>query len=197
MLQLTTATKPVSSHFFLERYQISNTTFFSDIKQLEESLARLPLRIVRNQGYEIEGSEKYRRLITANTLVMEINEYQFFHLLETDDEAPFIFQFLSRDHLLLAQRLIRETIEPQFKELSDRKLAFIVLMLALAMDRVALGYTVEEETYPSQINKDLLKVAKKIFAQIAEKTKLLYSINEIPLIVIFLMTILIPTWLIA
>ncbi len=32
---------------------------------------------------------------------------------------------------------------------------------------------------PSQINKDLLKVAKKIFAQIAEKTKLLYSINEI------------------
>lgn len=179
LLQLTTATKPVSSHFFLERYQISNTTFFSDIKQLEESLARLPLRIVRNQGYEIEGSEKYRRLITANTLVMEINEYQFFHLLETDDEAPFIFQFLSRDHLLLAQRLIRETIEPQFKELSDRKLAFIILMLALAMDRVALGYTVEEETYPSQINKDLLKVAKKIFAQIAEKTKLLYSINEI------------------
>ena len=116
---------------------------------------------MRNQGYEIEGSEKYRRLITANTLVMEINEYQFFHLLETDDEAPFIFQFLSRDHLLLAQRLIRETIEPQFKELSDRKLAFIVLMLALAMDRVALGYTVEEETYPSQINKDLLKVAKR------------------------------------
>ncbi len=42
-----------------------------------------------------------------------------------------------------------------------------------------MGYTVEEETYPSQINKDLLKVAKKIFAQIAEKTKLLYSINEI------------------
>ena len=56
LLQLTTATKPVSSHFFLDRYQISNTTFFSDIKQLEESLARLPLRIVRNQGYEIEGS---------------------------------------------------------------------------------------------------------------------------------------------
>ena len=52
-------------------------------------------------------------------------------------------------------------------------------MLALAMERVATGFSVEEESYPSQINKDLLKVAKQIFAQVAEQTKRLYSVNEI------------------
>ena len=58
LLQLATTAKPISSHRFLELYQISNTTFFSDIKQLEESLARLPLTIVRNQGYELKGPRK-------------------------------------------------------------------------------------------------------------------------------------------
>ena len=48
---------------------------------------------------------------------------------------------------------------------------FIGIMLALAMERVATGFSVEEESYPSQINKDLLKVAKQIFAQVAEQTE--------------------------
>ncbi|KPG71971.1 BglG family transcription antiterminator [Enterococcus sp. RIT-PI-f] len=179
LLQLTMAKEPVSIHDLLATYQISNTTFFADIKQLEESLARLPLRIVRNQGYEIQGSEKYRRLVTANTMVMEINEYQFFHLPEAEEQERSVFQFISRTHLLLAQRLVREMIEPKFTELSDRKLAFIILMLALAMDRVEQGHAVEEETYPSQLNKGLLKAAKQVFGKVAEQTKLLYSINEI------------------
>ena len=55
----------------------------------------------------------------------------------------------------------------------------LVLCLLLAMERVATGFSVEEESYPSQINKDLLKVAKQIFAQVAEQTKRLYSVNEI------------------
>ena len=81
--------------------------------------------------------------------------------------------------MILAQDLIREVVESKYPELSDRKLAFIGIMLALAMERVATGFSVEEESYPSQINKDLLKVAKQIFAQVAEQTKRLYSVNEI------------------
>lgn len=62
----------------MESYRISNTTFYADIKQLEESIRQLPLEIIRNQGYEIEGPEKYRRLLTANVLELEINEYELF-----------------------------------------------------------------------------------------------------------------------
>ena len=142
-------------------------------------MARLPLTIVRNQGYELKGSEKHRRLVAANTLMMEINEYQFFHFPEAEQTAHFLFEFIEKQYLILAQDLIREVVEPKYPELSDRKLAFIGIMLALAMERVATGFSVEEESYPSQINKDLLKVAKQIFAQVAEQTKRLYSVNEI------------------
>lgn len=186
LLQLATTAKPISSHRFLELYQISNTTFFSDIKQLEESLARLPLTIVRNQGYELKGPEKHRRLVAANTLMMEINEYQFFHFPEAEQTAHFLFEFIEKQYLILAQDLIREVVESKYPELSDRKLAFIGIMLALAMERVATGFSVEEESYPSQINKDLLKVAKQIFAQVAEQTKRLYSVNEIVFFAILL-----------
>ncbi|WP_291292740.1 PRD domain-containing protein [Enterococcus sp.] len=186
LLQLATASKPISSHHFLELYQISNTTFFSDIKQLEESLSRLPLTIVRNQGYELRGPEKHRRLVAANTLMMEINEYQFFHFPDAEQTAQFLFEFIEKQYLILAQDLIREVVETKYPELSDRKLAFIGIMLALAMERVATGFSVEEESYPSQINKDLLKVAKQIFARVAEQTKRLYSVNEIVFFAILL-----------
>lgn len=90
LLELLTKDVPISMHFFLDRYLISNTTFFADIKQLEEQITRLPLKIVRNRGYEINGSEKYRRLLMANILVQEINEYQFFNFsYETEKIFPY------------------------------------------------------------------------------------------------------------
>ncbi|MBK6374861.1 MAG: hypothetical protein IPF67_17585 [Saprospiraceae bacterium] len=73
---------------------------FADIKQLELRLARLPLTIARNRGYELVGSEKYRRLLLANILGIEINEYHFFHFSELEDES-FFMQFVNQEQLLL------------------------------------------------------------------------------------------------
>ena len=93
LLELLTKEIPVSMQFFLDTYLISNTTFFADIKQLEEQIARLPLKIVRNSGYQINGSEKYRRLLMANIFVQEINEYQFFHF-SNETEKIFLYNLL-------------------------------------------------------------------------------------------------------
>lgn len=178
LLKLLTETQPVSIDYFLDKYMISNSTFFSDIRQLEEQLARHPLTIERNRGYEIKGSEKQRRLLLANTLVMEINEYQFFHLPEMEENHSFL-EFIDKDHLIFAQHLSHDIIEPQFSDLSDRKLAFMIIMLTLAMDRVSKGFSLTEESYPSQVNKEFLEISKQLFAQIAKKTRRLYSVNEI------------------
>ena len=94
LLTLLQTKEPVSMHYFLETYCISNTTFYADIKQLETRIARIPLTISRNQGYEVTGSEKYRRLLMANILSMEINEYQFFHFTELTTNDHFFFQFI-------------------------------------------------------------------------------------------------------
>lgn len=179
LLELLTNNVPISMQQFLDEYLISNTTFFADIKQLEERLERLPLSIARNRGYEIAGPEKYRRLLLANVLVMEINEYLFFNFTSVEYKENFFLQFVDQDHLVFAQELLREIVEPKFPTLSDRKLQFLTLMLAIAMDRVPRGDTIMEESIPSQINKELLNVAKQLFAKIATKTKQLYAVSEI------------------
>lgn len=179
ILELLGSHKPLSMQHFLDRYLISNTTFFADIKQLESQLERLPLRIGRNNGYEIIGPEKHRRLLMANILVEEINEYLFFHLNEKEKASHFFFPFVDLEHLLLAQKLLGNVLEPEFRVLSDRKLQFLMLMLTLSMDRVACGEVVLEEGAPSQINRDLLKVAKEVFTRVAAETKQLYAVSEI------------------
>lgn len=87
---------PIPMANFLKIYDISNTTFYGDIKQLETRLAKSPLKIVRNMGYEIIGSEKYRRLLMANILESEINEYEFFHLQDIPEQGNFLLNFKRR-----------------------------------------------------------------------------------------------------
>ncbi|CZR01178.1 phosphoenolpyruvate-dependent sugar phosphotransferase system eiia 2 [Trichococcus palustris] len=179
LLQLLNSDQPISMQTFLDEFLISNTTFFADIKQLETRLARLPLTITRNRGYELAGSEKYRRLLLANILGIEINEYHFFHFSESKDKESFFLQFVNQEQLLFAQKLVREIVEPRFSDLSDRKLEFLILMLTIAMDRVPRGHQLVEDSYAGQINKELLDLAKQIFAKIAAHTKQLYAVSEV------------------
>ena len=81
--------------------------------------------------------------------------------------------------MLFAQELIHEIVEPSFQTLSDRKLVFLTLMLTIAMDRVPLGCTIIEETYPNQLNKSMLDVSKRLFAKVGRLTKQLYAVSEI------------------
>lgn len=136
LLELLLTKEPLSLSYFLEKYLISNTTFYADIKQLETSMKQLPLSITRNRGYEITGPEKYRRLLIANILELEINAYEIFHLLEFDTTTNFFFQFITTDSLLLARQVVREELIQQKKELSDRKLEHLVLILSITIDRV-------------------------------------------------------------
>ncbi len=179
LLQLLNSEEPISMQTFLDEYLISNTTFFADIKQLETRLAHLPLTITRNRGYALAGNEKHRRLLLANILGIEINEYHFFHFSELKDKESFFLQFVDQEHLLFAQELVRDIVEPRFPELSDRKLEFLILMLTLSMDRVPRGCQLMEDSYAGQINKELLDLAKQIFAKIAARTKQLYAVSEV------------------
>ena len=70
LLELLTTDQPLSLNYFMEQYLISNTTFYGDIKQLETNMKQLPLKIIRNRGYEITGPEKYRRLLIANVMAL-------------------------------------------------------------------------------------------------------------------------------
>ncbi|CZQ99339.1 BglG family transcription antiterminator [Trichococcus ilyis] len=179
LLQLLNSEEPISMQTFLDEYLISNTTFFADIKQLETRLAHLPLTITRNRGYALAGNEKHRRLLLANILGIEINEYHFFHFSELKDKESFFLQFVDQEHLLFAQELVRDIVEPRFPELSDRKLEFLILMLTLSMDRVPRDCQLMEDSYAGQINKELLDLAKQIFAKIAARTKQLYAVSEV------------------
>lgn len=186
LIQLLLTSKPLSKDFFIQEYQISTPTFFSDIKQLETNIEKLPLKIVRNIGYEIESSEKNRRLLLANTLMMEINDYHFFNLQALVDQENYFLRFIQSKHLLLAQRLAKRFIESHFSELSDRKMEFIILMLTLAMDRVENGFFVSEEIAMYKINKEELIISKKIFEMIGQEIHVMFSINEILFIAMLL-----------
>lgn len=179
LLELLLTKVPLSLSYFLEKYLISNTTFYADIKQLETSMEQLPLSITRNRGYEITGPEKYRRLLIANILELEINAYEIFHLLEFDTTTNPFFQFITTDSLLLARQVVREELVQQKKELSDRKLEHLVLILSITIDRVKKNHVLTNETYTGLVNKELLRIAKALFSKIAKETQQLYPVNEI------------------
>ena len=179
LFELLMTEKPIALATFLDTYLISHTTFYSDIKQLELRLAKLPLKIVRNGGYEIEGSEKYRRLLMASILEQEINEYQLFHYEKAQAKQNTFFSFLNESHLLFVRELILTEIKVTFPQLSDRKLAHLCFVLVLTIHRVKQEHLIIEEAYLEALNKEMLNISKRIFAKLAMETKQLYPVNEI------------------
>ncbi|MFW7394950.1 PRD domain-containing protein, partial [Vagococcus fluvialis] len=170
---------PIPMTNFLKIYDISNTTFYGDIKQLETRLAKSPLKIVRNMGYEIIGSEKYRRLLMANILESEINEYEFFHLQDIPEQGNFFVKFLKEEQFDLVKTIVLEELNQSLPKLSDRKLQHLVLMILIAVDRVAQGHVLIEESYMELINKETLNISKRIFSKLGRETKQLFPVNEI------------------
>ncbi|MGM9903241.1 MAG: BglG family transcription antiterminator [Enterococcus sp.] len=179
LLELLTTDQPLSLNYFMEQYLISNTTFYGDIKQLETNMKQLPLKIIRNRGYEITGPEKYRRLLIANVMALEINEYEIFHRAQFEDTTNYFFRFINTKYLLLARKVIHDELIQQQTDLSDRKLEHLVLMLSITIDRVTKKYLLTNETYTGLVNKDLLRIAKALFSKVGIETKQLYPVNEI------------------
>lgn len=170
---------PIRMQDILDKYLISNTTFYSDMKQLESRLSKSPLKIMRDLGYFIEGSEKYRRLLIANILEIEINEYQFFHYEESLGKQNVFFAFLKESHLLFVRELILSECRKVLPELSDRKLTHLCFVLMLTIYRVKRNHLIVEEAYLEALNKEMLNSSKRIFAKLAMETKQLYPVNEI------------------
>lgn len=170
---------PIPMANFLKIYDISNTTFYGDIKQLETRLAKSPLKIVRNMGYEIIGSEKYRRLLMANILESEINEYEFFHLQDIPEQGNFFVKFLKEEQFKLVKTIVLEELNQSLPKLSDRKIQHLVLMILIAVDRVAQDHVLIEESYMELINKETLNMSKRIFSKLGKETKQLFPVNEI------------------
>lgn len=179
LLEILLTAQPLSLAYFLETYLVSNTTFYADIKQLEASIEHLPLEIVRNQGYEIIGPEKYRRLLAANVLELEINEYELFHLVKKQKSPNYFFRFIQLENFFLVRKMISEELIGKKNELSDRKLAHLILMLTLTMDRVKKNQFLTNETYLGLANKEFLQIAKRLFAIIGKESQQLYPVNEI------------------
>lgn len=179
LFELLLTEEPISLTYFLENYLISNTTFYSDIKQLEARLALSPLKIIRNLGYEIEGSEKYRRLLMASILELEISEYQFFHYDVSMTKQNLFFSFLNESHILFVRELLLEELKVAIPNLSDRKLAHLSFVLILTIHRVKKEHLIVEEAYLEALNKEMLNSSKRIFAKLAMETKQLYPVNEI------------------
>lgn len=179
LLDILLSREPLSLQYFMDTYLISNTTFYADIKQLELQLEKLPLSIIRNSGYLIKGVESQRRLLVANILTSEINEYQFFYLKQTDTVDNYFFRFLDYDRLVFAQQVMHAEIEPNLPQLSDRKLQFLTIVLQMSMQRTKSGDLLADDEYSMQVNKEQLSLAKNVFTKIAMQTQQLYAVSEI------------------
>ncbi|HCM89799.1 MULTISPECIES: PRD domain-containing protein [Vagococcus] len=179
LLEFLDTTEVIPMIQFLEKYQISNTTFYADIKQLEEQIKQSPLKIVRNQGYEITGSEKYRRLLMANVLETEINEYQFFNYDPKNNENPYFFSYISSPDFFSTKKMVLEELNQSLPNLSDRKRQHLILVAFLSVKRVKAGHVLFEDTYTERLNKNMLNISKRIFAKLGKETQQLYPVNEI------------------
>lgn len=135
-------------------FQVSPATMVKDLKSLEQSLATysLCLNRIQGDGLAIVGNESERRNLLRSLIYNGVNEYDFFHHLRRLEATElrhkttnYFLKLVSNEALYVANKVIEES--QLFREVTDNQLVQIILILAISIDRMNLGFEIEE-VYP-------------------------------------------------
>ncbi|AEB30082.1 transcriptional regulator MtlR [Carnobacterium sp. 17-4] len=133
--------------------QVSISTIQADLVSIEEVFKAYQIDIERKKakGIQAMASESNRRLIISGLIHSEINEYDFFQLLENETKAqdkewgngqnPFLKQ-LTKEDLYHVYAVVKQFGQHYFDEVTDSQLQRLVILLCVSIMRLREGYQI-------------------------------------------------------
>lgn len=133
--------------------QVSISTIQADLISIEEAFKAYKIDIERKKakGIQAVASESSRRLIISGLIHSEINEYDFFQLMENEsktevpdwigEQNPFLKQ-LSKEDLYHVYAVVKQFGQHYFEEVTDSQLQRLVILLCVSIMRLREGHQI-------------------------------------------------------
>jgi len=133
--------------------QVSISTIQADLISIEEMFKMYKINIERKKakGIQAVASESSRRLIISGLIHSEINEYDFFQLMETEPkdetqdwvgEQNIFLKQLSKEDLYHVYAVVKQFGQHYFEEVTDSQLQRLVILLCVSIMRLRDGYQI-------------------------------------------------------
>lgn len=162
---LLTSAEPIINEELQERFWVSNVTVIQDIAEIEKRLKEFELSIQRKRGYQVVGATAQKRRFLAILLSNAISIQNFWQ-----DDYP-EFPILEAEQVQ-ATRQIFEEHQYLLGEVDSKLRQFLMILLALADN--------QDELVPAvNVSKEALDFSKRIFSDLAKRSKKFFNLQEI------------------
>ena len=133
--------------------QVSISTIQADLVSIEEVFKAYKIDIERKKakGIQAIATESSRRLIISGLIHSEINEYDFFQLMESETKSdakewetgqnPFLKQ-LNKEDLYHVYAVVKRFGQHYFEEVTDSQLQRLVILLCVSIMRLRVGHQI-------------------------------------------------------
>lgn len=192
IIELLIAEEEIKTEALANQYKVGISTIQLDLQAIEETLRAYHIDIQRKKGRGIsaQGTESDIRLVISGLVNMELDEYNFFQIVDEKrshnkslQSNPF-FQYIQPWDLKEAYDIITQVAVDYFMHLTDVRLKRITAFIAVTLWRLKEGKSIFTLSQNDSIIQDerVLEIAKIIFEKIQKTTRTEYNEKEIAFI---------------
>ena len=201
LLTLLEASEPIKLYSFVGELHVTVATISNDLNKIEVDLSDSHLSLIRRRGFgiKIEGNESDKRRLMSHLIMEHLDEFDFISLLNNN-----IQQHSKRDIDAISNRLLGivhpeklQMIEQEVEQvravlpygLADRAYIGLVVHLALAIERLQQGDTIEfDRTYLKELQ-DLkeYQIAEKMLRKLEKTFNIIIPVDEVGYITMHLL----------
>lgn len=192
------ANEPVKLFTLAHELDVTVATISNDLDQLEAELENFHLTLTRRRGYgvQIEGDEANKRSAITHLIAKYVDPFSFISLLKENiqnKQTPTISNRLlglvDPDKLRVIEKTVEQASTKLPYELADSARVGLVVHLALAMERLQKGDTIQfDRAYFEQLQGTKeYKIAEKIISELETSLEISIPNDEIGYITMHLM----------
>lgn len=188
IIELLTAEEEIKTEALANQYKVGISTIQLDLQAIEETLKAYHIEIQRKKGRGISarGTESDIRLVISGLVNMEIDEYNFFQIVDEKKSLqnnPF-FQYIQPWDMKVAYDIITQVAADYFLHVTDVRLKRITTFIAVTLWRLKEGKSIFTLSQNNSIIQDerVLEIAKIIFEKIQQTTRTEYNEKEVAFI---------------
>lgn len=188
IIELLTAEEEIKTEALANQYKVGISTIQLDLQAIEETLKAYHIEIQRKKGRGISarGTESDIRLVISGLVNMEIDEYNFFQIVDEKKSLqnnPF-FQYIQPWDMKVAYDIITQVAADYFLHVTDVRLKRITTFIAVTLWRLKEGKSIFTLSQNNSIIQDerVLVISKIIFEKIQQTTRTEYNEKEVAFI---------------
>jgi mannitol operon transcriptional antiterminator len=176
LLDMATTKDPISLNYFCHEYFIDAVTVLSDIRMLANRLKNLPITINSDDGFILETNEQMRRFLIAHILSSELTGYELAPDAKQDNQ---FWRYLSKQDVDMAYKVAVEEINNNPLNVNRQKMKYLILFLAVSIQRAEENDKIYIEKYNEDLPKDVLDLTLRIIKGIENHTGAVYPKSAI------------------